>query len=157
MQTLEQLADVDMDQESLIDVLLPSSLSSLRSAVSQLGLQLWLKEGGLEELLPRLMESGHTSKRSLQALDPSAAAKVKIIAATVICTDHTSATVVCTDHTSATVVCTDHTSATVICTDHTSATVVCTNHTSATVVCTDHTSATVICTDHTSATVVYTV
>ena len=79
VQTLEQLADVDIDQESLTDVLLPSSLSSLRSAVSQLGLQLWLREGGLEELLPRLVESGHTSKHSLQALDPSVAAKVKNI------------------------------------------------------------------------------
>lgn len=75
MKTLDELAKLDVDL--LSEGILPSSsLSTLREAVLQLELQLWLREEGLEELLPQLAQHGHTSKDSLLALKPASLIEV---------------------------------------------------------------------------------
>lgn len=76
MKTLDELAQLDVDL--LSEGILPSSsLSTLREAVLQLELQLWLREEGLEELLPQLTRHGHTSKDSLLDLKPASLIEVK--------------------------------------------------------------------------------
>lgn len=76
MKTLDELSRLNVD--SLSEGIIPSSsLSTLREAVLQLELQLWLREEGLEELLPQLARHGHTSKKSLLTLKPASLIEVK--------------------------------------------------------------------------------
>ena len=76
MKSLEELASLDV--ASLPEILLTSpSLSTLHQAVLQLDLQLWLREEGIENVFPQLVQLGHTSKHSLLALDPAAVIQVE--------------------------------------------------------------------------------
>lgn len=72
VKTLEELATLDVD--ALPEVF---PLSTLRAAVLQLDLQLWLREEGLEDLLPQLVERGLASRHHLLALDPASVSKVR--------------------------------------------------------------------------------
>lgn len=78
IKTLEELARLDVDTLPQ-DILPSSSLSTLRVAVLQLELQLWLREERLEDLVPQLAQHGHTSKQSLLALKSASLVKVKFV------------------------------------------------------------------------------
>ena len=76
VKNIKELARLDVT--ALPEVLLHSpSLSTLHQAVLQLELQLWLREEGIENVLPQLVLFGHTSKHSLLSLDHTAVSQVE--------------------------------------------------------------------------------
>lgn len=75
--SLEELVRLDLD--SLPEALqASSSLPDLRNGLQLLELQLWLREGEMEEILPQLVAAGHSSIHSLQALGPHDVKKVSV-------------------------------------------------------------------------------
>ena len=83
MKNLEELATLDV-YVLPDDLFSPASRLALRDALLQLDLQLWLREGGVEELLPQLVRAGHTSRHSLLALDPPSLEKVGQVASSLL-------------------------------------------------------------------------
>ena len=66
-----------MDLDSLPEALQwSSSLPVLSQGLRLLELRLWLREGEMEDLLPQLLEAGHSSIHSLLALGPYDVKKV---------------------------------------------------------------------------------
>ena len=69
MSSLEELAELDL--AALPDSLQWStSLPVLQEGLELLELQLWLRREGAEQLLPLLVQAGHTSMHTLLALNP---------------------------------------------------------------------------------------
>lgn len=70
MNSLRELAELDLERvpEPLLSS--SSSLLVLREGVQLLQLELWLREEEMEELLPQLVNAGHSSIHSLLSLNP---------------------------------------------------------------------------------------